>query len=175
MPGFQSFYRFFTSFFIGQIGHHQHKDQGFGIGIKKNLFKESIRALQLFHVSAEGLDSLRQGLSQDFQTGSPKWSIIKHFRYQLFFKESIRIRDGDRKPETGSTGLSIAVKQSKTGPPSKRFGFLWMHRVPGGVIKLSAPTSSLASQCLPSTTIKQPFQNLSSLVSCPISLCSEAF
>ena len=61
------------------------------------------------------------------------------------------------------TGLSIAVNQSKTGPPSTRFGFLCMHRVPGGVIKLSAPTSSLASQCLPSATIKQPFQNLSSL------------
>ena len=30
------------------------------------------------------------------------------------------------------TGLSIAVNQSKTGPPSKRFGFLCMHRVPGG-------------------------------------------
>ena len=43
------------------------------------------------------------------------------------------------------TGLSIAVNQSETGPPSTRFGFLCMHRVPGGVIKLSAPTSSLAS------------------------------
>ena len=73
------------------------------------------------------------------------------------------------------TGLSIAVNQSKTGPPSTRFGFLCMHRVPGGVIKLSAPTFSLASQCLPSATIKQPFQNLSSLVPCPRSLCSEAF
>ena len=52
------------------------------------------------------------------------------------------------------TGLSIAVNQSITGPPSTRFGFLCMHRVPGGVIKLSAPTSSLASQCLPSVTIK---------------------
>ena len=70
------------------------------------------------------------------------------------------------------TGLSIAVNQSKTGPPSTRFGFLCMHRVPGGVIKLSAPTSSLASQCLPSATIRQPFQNLSSLVPCPL---SEAF
>ena len=50
------------------------------------------------------------------------------------------------------TGLSIAVNQSKTGPLSTRFGFLCMHRVPGGVIKLSAPTSSLASQCLPSVT-----------------------
>ena len=39
------------------------------------------------------------------------------------------------------TGLSIALNQSKTGPPSTRFGFLCMHRVPGGVIKLSAPTS----------------------------------
>ena len=73
------------------------------------------------------------------------------------------------------TGLSIAVNQSKTGPPSTQLGFLCMHRVPGGVIKLSAPTSSLASQCLPSATIKQPFQNLSSLVPCPLSLCSEAF
>ena len=73
------------------------------------------------------------------------------------------------------TGLSIAVNQSKTGPPSTRFGFLCMHRVSGGVIKLSAPTSSLASQCLPSATIKQPFQKLSSLVPCPLSLCSEAF
>ena len=36
------------------------------------------------------------------------------------------IRDGDRKPV--QTGLSIAVNQSKTGPPSKRFGFLCMHR-----------------------------------------------
>ena len=35
------------------------------------------------------------------------------------------------------TGLSIAVNQSKTGTPSTRFGFLCMHRVPGGVIKLS--------------------------------------
>ena len=75
-------------------------------------------------------------------------------------------RDGDRKPV--QTGLSIAVNQSKTGPPFKRFGFLCMLRVPGGIIKLSAPTSSLASQC-------QPFQNLSSLVPCPLSLCSEAF
>ena len=33
------------------------------------------------------------------------------------------------------TGLSIEVNQSKTGPPSTRFGFLCMHRVPGGVIK----------------------------------------
>ena len=66
-------------------------------------------------------------------------------------------RDGDRKPV--QTGLSIAVNQSKTGPPSKRFGFLCMHRVTGGVIKLSAPTSSLASQCQPSATIKLPFQN----------------
>ena len=82
-------------------------------------------------------------------------------------------RDGDRKPV--QTSLSIAVNQSKTGPPSKRFGFLCMHRVPGGVIKLSAPISSLASQCLPSATIKQPFQNLSSLVPCRLSLCSEAF
>ena len=73
------------------------------------------------------------------------------------------------------TGLSIAVNQSKTGHPSTRFGFLCMYRVPVGVIKLSAPTSSLASQCLPSVTIKQPFQNLSSLVLCPLSLCSEAF
>ena len=73
------------------------------------------------------------------------------------------------------TGLSITVNQSKTGPPSTRFGFLCMHRVPGGVIKLLAPTSLLASQCLPSATIKQPFQNLSSLVPCPLSLCSEAF
>ena len=85
----------------------------------------------------------------------------------------IYIKDGDREPV--HTGLSIAVNQSKTGPPSTRFGFLCMHRVPGGVIKLSAPTSSLASQCLPSETIKQPFQNLSSLVPCPLSLCSEAF
>ena len=82
-------------------------------------------------------------------------------------------RDGDREPV--QTGLSIAVNQSKTGPPSKRFGFLCMLRVPGGVIKLSAPTSSLALQCLPSAMIKQPFQNLSSLVPCPLSLCSEAF
>ena len=73
------------------------------------------------------------------------------------------------------TGLSIAVNQSKTRPPSTQFGFLCMHRVPGGVLKLSAPTSSLASQCLPSATIKQPFQNLLSLVPCPLSLCSEAF
>ena len=85
----------------------------------------------------------------------------------------INVRDGNRKPV--QTGLSMALNQSKTGPPSKRFGFLCMHRVPGGVIKLSAPTSSLASQCLPSATIKQPFQNLSSLVPCPLSLCSEAF
>ena len=63
-------------------------------------------------------------------------------------------RDGDRKPV--QTGLSMSVYQSKTGPPSKRFGFLCMHRVPGGVIKLSAvlATTSLASQCLPSATIK---------------------
>ena len=73
------------------------------------------------------------------------------------------------------TGLSIAVNQSKTRPPSTRFCFLCMHRVPGGVIKLSAPTSSLASQCLPSATIKHPFQNLSSLVPCPLSLCPKAF
>ena len=86
---------------------------------------------------------------------------------------SLIIRDGDRKPV--QTGLSIAVNQSKTGPPYKRFGFLCMLRVPGGVIKLSAPTSSLASQCLPSAMIKQSFQNLSSLVRCPLSLCSEAF
>ena len=58
------------------------------------------------------------------------------------------------------TDQSIAVNQSKTGPLSTRFGFLCMHRVPGGVIKLSAPTSSLASQRLPSTTIKKSFQNL---------------
>ena len=82
-------------------------------------------------------------------------------------------RDGDR--FICDTGLSITVNQSKTGPPSTRFGFLCMHRVPVGVIKLSAPTSSLASQYLPSATIKQPFQNLSSLVPCPLSLCSEAF
>ena len=56
------------------------------------------------------------------------------------------------------TGLSIAVNQSKTGPPSTRFGFLCMHRVLGGVIILSAPTSSLASQCLPSVTIKSHFK-----------------
>ena len=49
------------------------------------------------------------------------------------------------------TDRSIAVNQSKTGPPSTRFGFLCMHRIPGGVIKLSAPTSLLASQYLPST------------------------
>ena len=53
---------------------------------------------------------------------------------------------GTQKPV--KTGLSIEVNQSKNGPPSKRFSFLCMHRVPGGVIKLSAPTSSLASQCL---------------------------
>ena len=41
---------------------------------------------------------------------------------------------GHRKPV--QTGLSMAVNQSKTGPPSKWFGFLCMHRVPGGVIKL---------------------------------------
>ena len=66
---------------------------------------------------------------------------------EVFGWRSVMGRDGDRKPV--QTGLSIAVNQSKTGPPSKRFGFLCMHRVPGGVIKLSAPTSSLASQCLP--------------------------
>ena len=33
------------------------------------------------------------------------------------------------------TGLSIAVNQSKTGPPSTRFGFLCMHRVSGGIIQ----------------------------------------
>ena len=101
------------------------------------------------------------------------------FKSKLAGFESARITTGvgmgtgNRKPV--QTGLSIAVNQSKTGPPSKRVGFLCMHRVPGGVIKLSAPTSSLASQCLPSATIKQPFQNLSSLVPCPLSLCSEAF
>ena len=83
----------------------------------------------------------------------------------LLVPTSIIFRDGDREPV--QTRLSIAVNQSKTGPPSKRFGFLCMHRVPGGIIKLSAPTSSLASQCLPSAMIKQPFQNLSSLVPCP--------
>ena len=92
----------------------------------------------------------------------------------IYLIKSLTVRDGHREPV--QTGLSIAVNQSKTGPPFKRFVFfLCMHRVPGGVIKLSAPTSSLASQCLPSATIKQPFQNLSSLVPCPLSLCSEAF
>ena len=65
-------------------------------------------------------------------------------------------RDGDREPV--QTGLSIAVNQSKTGPPSKRFGFLCMLRVPGGVIKLSAPTSSLASQCLPTRRSNSHFK-----------------
>ena len=61
------------------------------------------------------------------------------------------------------TGLSIAVNQSKTGPPSTRFGFLCMHRVPGGVIKLSAPrwphnvcqaiSKSLKSGTLPTFTM----------------------
>ena len=95
--------------------------------------------------------------------------------------QSLGMGTGDR--FICDTGLSIAVNQSETGPPSLRFGFLCMHRVPGGVIKLSAPTSSLASQCLPSAMIKQPFQShnecalpeLSNLVPCPLSLCSEAF
>ena len=71
----------------------------------------------------------------------------------LVSRVRLAIRDGDREPV--QTGLSIAVNQSKTGPPSKWFGFLCILRVPGGVIKLSAPTSSLASQCLASATIKQ--------------------
>ena len=94
-------------------------------------------------------------------------------KVRKMFDNYVWMGTGNRKPV--QTGLSIAVNQSKTGPPSTQFGFLCMHRVPGGVIKLSAPTSSLASQCLPSVTIKQPFQNLSSLVPCPLSLCSEAF
>ena len=97
------------------------------------------------------------------------YSQWKTFKYGM----GVGMGTGDR--FICETGLSIAVNQSKTGPPSKRFGFLCMHRVPGGVIKLSAPTSSLASQCLPSAMIKQPFQNLPSLVPFPLSLCSEAF
>ena len=85
---------------------------------------------------------------------------IIHVYFKSYRVIGLSIWMGTRNREPVQTGLSIAVNQSRTGPPSKWFGFLCMHRVPGGVIKLSAPTSSLASQCLPSAMIKQPFQNL---------------
>ena len=68
-----------------------------------------------------------------------KWSvdnhmyIHRHTYVHVVIYKCLMVRDGNREPL--QTGLSIAVNQSKTGPPSKRFGFLCMHRVPGGVIK----------------------------------------
>ena len=61
-------------------------------------------------------------------------------------------------PGTGSYVIpawALRLTSQKPNLPLHGFGFLCMHRVPGGLIKLSAPTSSLASQCLPSATIKQ--------------------
>ena len=154
------------------------KTFGVPVRISKVCHTQAIASLWPFRASLTNMR--KHGIE-----GEPSWTRAGMGIYpQCMFihaPESFRIsfnsvfliyRDGDRKPV--QTGLSIAVNQSKTEPPSKRFGFLCMHRVPGGVIKLSAPTFSLASQCLPSATIKQPFQNLSSLVPCPLSLCSEA-
>ena len=126
-------------------------------------YAEILEALNFCHLANSNSDPLRQ------QSNTHVWIQREAFNN----RRKLGMGTGNRKP--AQTGLSIAVNQSKTRPLSKRFGFLCMLRVPGGVIKLSAPTSLLASQCLPSATIKQPFQNLSSLVPCPLSLCSEAF
>ena len=101
--------------------------------------------------------------------------LMNHILMKIIHTYLLAMGTGD--PFICDTGLSIAVNQSETRPPSTRFGFLCMHRVPGVVIKLSAHTSSLASQCLPSATIKQPFQShnectlpeLSSLEPCLLS------
>ena len=63
------------------------------------------------------------------------------------------------------TGLSIAVNQSKTGPLSTRFGFLCMHRVPGGIITLSASARMITrmvehSVVTPCSTHGQPWQGM---------------
>ena len=57
------------------------------------------------------------------------------------------------------TGLSIAVNQSNTRPPSTRFGFLCMHRVPGGVSTYLLAGLTMSAKCDHQTAISKSLKS----------------